>query len=72
MIGKHFLPVIKMGHDQKPSRKLCWTKDDNYRFPFCSSVMSRDHYLTILTNLHFADTRNPTTQDSEDPDYDRL
>jgi hypothetical protein len=59
-----FVAVIgETGHDRKPSMKLCWTKDELYGVPFCSSVMPRDRFLTILKYLHFADSENLSTQD---------
>jgi hypothetical protein len=42
-----------MGHDHKPSMKLCWTQDKLYRILFYSSVMSCDRLLTILKYLHW-------------------
>jgi hypothetical protein len=52
--------------------KPYWTKDELCPILFCSGVMPRDHFLTILKYLHFADSENPPTQDGEDPNYDRL
>lgn len=72
MICTHFLLGIKTCHGHKPSIKLYWTKDEHHNFPFYSSVMPRDRYLTILKYLHFADNQThqhktgkfPTTTNS--------
>jgi hypothetical protein len=68
-----FLAVtVQIGHDHKPTMKLCCTIGELYHIPFYSSVMPHDHFLTILKYLHFAESQNPPTQNREDPDYDRL
>jgi hypothetical protein len=64
--------IVQMGHNHKPSMKLCWTKDKLYRIPFYSSVVPHDHSLMILKHLHFADRQNPLTENREDFNYSRL
>jgi hypothetical protein len=64
--------IVQMGHDHKPNMKLYWTKDELYCVPFCSCVMSRDHFLKIPKYFLFTDSQNPWIQDREDHDYDRL
>jgi hypothetical protein len=58
--------IVQMGHDHRPSMKLCWTTDELYCVPFYFSVMSRDRFRTILK--YFADNQNPRKQNREDSD----
>jgi hypothetical protein len=63
--------TVQMGHDHKLSMKLCSTKDKLHHIPLYSSIMQCDCFLMILKYLHFADNQSPSTQNREDPDYDR-
>jgi hypothetical protein len=64
--------IVLMGHNCKPSMKLSWTKDELYCISLYASVMPHDTILKILKNMYFTDNQNPSTQDREVPDYNRL
>lgn len=56
---KKFLSILMlMGIDRLPDIRLYWSNDDMFGNAFVKRIMSRDRFLTLLSNWHFENNQN--------------